>query len=620
MKKILTIIGNRPQFIKLAATSKYLRGLGSRRPYDDVVVNTGQHYDALMSDVFFEDLVLPVPKYDLQIGSGHIVDQTGRMLRQLREIINAERPGAVMLYGDTISTLAGALAAAHSGVPVIHVEAGERFYRRAQIPEEINRVVTDTVAALNLAVSRKAYDYLRREGMDPRRVRFTGDIMYDLFLTSIEQCEERASISPRDFGCEPNGYILSTIHRAENTDAPEVLIGILGALDRAPLPTILPAHPRTVKLLDAAGWRPAGNLKLVAPLGYFDFLRLLKDCALVVSDSGGVTREAFFGGKGCVVPAKDWVWTEPVEAGWLIEAGQDPEDIHAAISSFRPTGAPPVQAYFGDGKAAQRIVEETAKFLDEWQGEAPWHPLGRRSELPKTEISRTSFAELQAFLKAGAAAGFVFMPLAQGLKDAAHSPLAILRHHVAIDPCHALDMARIEAEAGARGTFFIAAASPCYNLMELKTRTAIMEIRAMGHELGLLLEASAGHEPAVIRHYIAILETMFDTPITAIASINEAPAALAAAIGMPSADHGPAVQGARFISDAEGRWPITAHTIFDGGGRIDVLLHPIWWNEIPTGGFESLMRAADRKRDALWRAFAARSGRMRVGWLAGGVD
>lgn len=421
---VLTVVGNRPQFIKLGVTARALRDLGPAAPFRSVVVNTGQHYDTLLSDVFFQELQIEAPDYNLGVGSGAIVDQVGKMLPLLREIIEREAPDAVLVYGDTNSTLAAAIVAAHHNVPLIHVEGGERLYRRAAMPEEVNRVATDHLADLCLCSSRKALAYLAREGFGPERARFVGDPMYDLFKLTGELLQARPAAQPAQLDLVPGAYVMATLHRAENTDSLEAGIGLMEALDGAPMPVLLPAHPRLTARLDAWGWAPSGALRLIPPLGYFDFQSLLRQSALVVTDSGGVGREALFAGKGAIVPLESSAWIEAVESGLAQMVGQDPARLAAALRDFTPRA--PVEGFvehlFGAGDAGRRIVAEVARELAApgRRAEGPWHPIARFAQLPPAvdAMNRTFDAFAAQVAEAAARHGAVTLDLSRSLDNA----------------------------------------------------------------------------------------------------------------------------------------------------------------------------------------------------------
>jgi len=310
MRKIFTVLGARPQFIKAAPVSRAL----SQADLAEVIAHTGQHFDALMSDVFFDELGIPKPAYNLEINSlGHGA-MTGRMIEKLEGAILAEKPDMVLVYGDTNSTLAGALVGAKLNIPVAHIEAGLRSFNR-RMPEEVNRVVADHVSTLLFCPTRSAVDNLRAEGVRDG-VHAVGDVMFDMTLAAIERSAERSSIL-EVHGLRPGGYAVATVHRAENTDDPERFAEIIGWLEAAArsTPIVLPVHPRTRKLLASRGIDPAG-LTLIEPLGYLDMTRLVHHAAAVFTDSGGLQKEAYFHRVPCVTLRDETEWVETIEAGW----------------------------------------------------------------------------------------------------------------------------------------------------------------------------------------------------------------------------------------------------------------------------------------------------------------
>ncbi len=322
----------------------------------EVCVHTGQHYDETMSEVFFRELEIPRPKYNLGIGSGLNGDQTGRMLSALERVILEQKPQWVVVYGDTNSTLAGALAAAKLRVPVAHVEAGLRSYNRA-MPEELNRVVADHLSSLLFAPTQQAVQNLAREGIAGPSVHQVGDVMYDATLHYGALARSQSQIL-QDWGLKEKGYLLATIHRAENADCAARLGAIVSALERINLnlPVIWPVHPRTRKELALAGINPA--VRMESPVGYLHMQRLEQSAAVILTDSGGVQKEAAFHGVPCVTVRTETEWVELVEGGWNRLANPaDADAIVHAVASARGSALPPVnQLPYGDGRAAEEIV------------------------------------------------------------------------------------------------------------------------------------------------------------------------------------------------------------------------------------------------------------------------
>jgi UDP-GlcNAc3NAcA epimerase len=346
--KILSVVGARPQFIKAAPVGRALR----KASIDEVLLHTGQHYDPGMSDVFFRELSIGEPDYNLGVGSGSHAAQTAAMLTGIEDALIRERPDWVLVYGDTNSTLAGALAAAKVGVPVAHVEAGLRSYNRA-MPEEINRVVADSLSSLLFCPTGTAVENLAREGITSG-VHVVGDVMYDAILLASGSTDSIAGEILGRLGLRSGAYLLATVHRASNTDNPDNLRAIMSALGAAGEPVVFPVHPRTRKALESAGVRPAGSVKLVEPVSYLEMLALEKHARLILTDSGGVQKEALWLGVPCVTMRTETEWVETVDAGWNTLAGTDPARILAAIRTPGPHGSPP-QPY-GDGTASERIA------------------------------------------------------------------------------------------------------------------------------------------------------------------------------------------------------------------------------------------------------------------------
>jgi UDP-N-acetylglucosamine 2-epimerase len=349
--KIVTVAGARPQFVKASPLSRELR---QHRQHQEILVHTGQHYDAAMSAIFFQELDLPEPDYYLGVGSGSHGAQTGAMLAAVEEVLLQERPDAVLVYGDTNSTLAGALAAAKLHIPVAHVEAGLRSFNRA-MPEEINRVMTDHLATWLFAPAESAKQQLAREGVESG-VLVVGDIMLDAVLMHQERAAE-LSPYPEIAGVAPGQYVLATIHRAESTDDPVRLASILAGLDRLDFPVIMPLHPRTKKQFDALGIVPGRNVHLRKPVGFLDMLQLERLASCIVTDSGGVQKEAYYLGVPCVTVRGETEWVETVAAGWNRLSAADPDDLVASVRQMATHARErPRPSLYGAGDTARCIV------------------------------------------------------------------------------------------------------------------------------------------------------------------------------------------------------------------------------------------------------------------------
>ncbi|MCB8817216.1 non-hydrolyzing UDP-N-acetylglucosamine 2-epimerase [Desulfosporosinus shakirovi] len=350
--KIATVVGARPQFIKAASVSRVLR-----RDHQEILIHTGQHYDTNMSDIFFDELHIPRPDFHLGIGSGRHGAQTGAILEKVEEVLIQETPDALLVYGDTNSTLAGALAASKLHIPVIHIEAGLRSFNR-RMPEEINRILTDHLSGRLSCPTETAVKNLIAEGIT-EGVSQDGDVMYDAFLYNLELAKEKSTILQM-LGLGPKSYILCTIHRAENTDDPARLTQILKALSKISLPVVLPLHPRTRKIVHELGLTSLLNrLKVIEPVGYLDMITLEANTLKLVTDSGGVQKEAYFAGVPCITMRDETEWVETVDVGWNRLTGADEEKILEAVEMFTPPENHP--SIFGDGKAAEQIVATFGK-------------------------------------------------------------------------------------------------------------------------------------------------------------------------------------------------------------------------------------------------------------------
>ncbi len=370
--KIVTIVGARPQFIKAGAVSRAIQDWNKRgKRIQEILVHTGQHYDYLMDQVFFEELNLPKPDYHLGVGSGSHAKQTGWMLQHIERVLVKQKPEAVIVYGDTNSTLAGALAAAKLNIPIGHVEAGLRSYVRS-MPEEINRVVTDHLSTFLFCPTGQAVKNLKDEGINSGRgrvVRKVGDVMYDSILYYSKLAERKSSIL-KDLGLSlstPNSelrtqnYYLATLHRAENTDDPKRLNSILSALNEIGrnTPTVMPLHPRTRKMMKAYRlFRGFKNIKFIQPISYFDMLKLEKNAKSILTDSGGIQKEAYWLRVPCFTLRDETEWTETIKSGWNVLTGTGVRRIVNEVRHMeRRRRYLKGDGIFGDGKASEKIVQ-----------------------------------------------------------------------------------------------------------------------------------------------------------------------------------------------------------------------------------------------------------------------
>ncbi len=359
--KVATILGARPQFIKAAAVSRVIRDRHAGG-IEEVLVHTGQHYDGNMSQVFFDELDIPRPRYNLEISGGNHGAMTGRMLEAIENVLLREKPDWVLIYGDTNSTLAGALAAAKLHMPVAHVEAGLRSFNM-RMPEEINRILADRVSSLLFCPTETAVANLRAEGI-AKGVHHVGDVMYDVALFYRDQAR-RQSNCLQELGLTEGEFALATCHRAENTDDPERLNGIVSALGRIAerLPVVLPLHPRTRKQLAEHGLTDRlGSVRITDPLPFLDMVALEQAARVILTDSGGVQKEAFFYGVPCITLRDETEWVETVSAGANRLVGASPSAILAAFDDvMNETSSAVHDKPYGDGDAAGKIVALLAR-------------------------------------------------------------------------------------------------------------------------------------------------------------------------------------------------------------------------------------------------------------------
>jgi len=359
--KVATIIGARPQFIKASAVSRAFARYNSRsgkKGLTERIIHTGQHYDDNMSKAFFEELDIPQPDYNLGVGSGTHASQTAVMLERIEEVLLREKPDMAIVHGDTNSTLAGALSAVKLQIPVAHVEAGLRSFNR-RMAEEINRVLADRVSVMLFCPTPIAVQNLNAEGITAG-VYEVGDVMYDSALFYREKAGVIESDLLAGFGIEPKSYFLATVHRAENTDDAERLGGILkglGDISTAANPTVLPLHPRTKKMVAELGLSASEHVRILEPASYLQMIALEANAKAVLTDSGGVQKEAYIFSVPCITLRDETEWVETVEAGWNVLVGSDSEKIITAVARIDGKTRAERKSFYGDGRAAERICE-----------------------------------------------------------------------------------------------------------------------------------------------------------------------------------------------------------------------------------------------------------------------
>ena len=368
MIKILTIVGARPQFIKVAPVSIEF---SKEKNVQEIIIHTGQHFDKKMSDIFFNEMSLPIPKYNLEIGGGSHGSNTGKMLEKIENVLLEEKPDCVLVYGDTNSTLAGALAASKLHIPVMHVEAGIRSFNR-RMPEEINRLLTDHISEICFAPTTNAVSNLEKEGIEKSKIIMSDDVMADASRIYGEISNQNSEIIDK-LNLRGKPFILATIHRAENTDNKEILESILSAFGKVKnyknIEIILPIHPRTMKAIEL------NNLTFlleyftcIDPVGFLDMISLEKHASLIVTDSGGVQKEAFFNNTKCITVRTETEWVELVNCGWntLVDP-HDPEKIYSEIiKNLEQQFMPNKPDLYGNGYAAKEIVKNIINFLSKY--------------------------------------------------------------------------------------------------------------------------------------------------------------------------------------------------------------------------------------------------------------
>lgn len=600
--KIVTVIGARPQFVKAAMVSRALE----ESKLSQVVVHTGQHYDHALSGLFFDELKMVEPDYNLGIGSGSRQEQLGQITASVAEVLQKEQPDGVLIYGDTTSSLGGTLAASQMDIPVFHVEGGERIFRRKDVPEETNRCLIDHAAHCNLVSSRQAERYLKREGLAPQRVQFVGDVMYDLFVWGCNALDSMETDPVESFGVEPGNYHLATIHRAEHTKDPHHLRALLAKLDESESPTVMPLHPATEKALKSINATFSGNLRLIPPQGYANFLKLLLNCDKVVTDSGGVTREAFFARKASIIPMVNSWWTNIVNQGWARTVGHDPDALAEALATFEAPATYP-DGLFGDGNASARIVKSIEDVLSKSDPEA-WHPRGSLASIQGTATNGFSPERYRDFVTSLKDAGYefgLFNEVDDRLKTA--KPFVLMRHDLDMSIEYATRLAAIEHDLGVCSTYFVMVRNPLYNPFTVENSKSIRSMLDMGHALGLHFDCAC-YPHDMTRTQLSeacekeadLLGNFFGVEIDTVSYHRPSPLVLEDGKGISgrlmNTYDTTLRRNVQYFSDSRGGWmrgtPLDSEE-FAARKPLQVLTHPVWWANSPATPHETLMRFVD---------------------------
>jgi len=603
--KIVTVVGARPQFVKAAIVSKELK---NHNNIEEILIHTGQHFDHNMSDVFFSELELKNPNLNLRIQEKSPSKQLSKMIDALSDSLKKEKPEATMVYGDTNSTLATAIVSNQLNIPLIHVEGGERIYRRKNVPEEINRILTDHSSVKILTSTKRALKFLEREGLGIRSM-FVGDPLYDLFLWGLKRQTLNKKNIVEDFNLEENNFILATLHRAENTSNKNILLGLLNTLDECDYKVVLPVHPRIKNILKESNYKPKKNLKLIDPLGYIDFQRLLISAKKVFTDSGGVTREAYFSKKMCIVPMFNSWWTEIVESGWCIEVGRDFEVIKMALNRSEPSEKF-VENIFGDGNSKKLIVDELnlislkeSKNLDSF----PWHKNGTIKDLPKVRNNNFSYSNYEFMIQKFIDSGYSFEFFGDAEKNInENKSFVLLRHDIDMSIEKALKIAEIEKNLGVKSTYFFLLRNDFYNIFSKRATNLIKKILSFGHELGLHFDTDSYVDLDInkinfeCKKEALILGNWFNKKVNTISFHRPNDFILS---GDPLLTY-PLLHSymplfsseIKYMSDSKGIWnngnPLDSDS-FKNQKPIQILTHPIWWNEKSIDTYQNLLDFLD---------------------------
>ncbi|MBT5400313.1 UDP-N-acetylglucosamine 2-epimerase (non-hydrolyzing) [bacterium] len=604
-RKILTVVGARPQFIKSAIVSEALKKYEKDFFLEEVVVNTGQHYDKDMSDIFYNELRIKNPDYNLNIGPNNIYTQLSSIVRKLGDIVTKESPDVVLVYGDTTSTLAAATVSSILDVPLVHIESGERIYRRVGVPEETNRIITDHISTIALTSTKRAVSYLIREGFSPSRIKFVGDPMYDLFIKYNNNNNKSEFI--QSFKYKQGAFHLATIHRVQNTNNKELLKSILDALDSSEIPVVLPLHPRVSKILKELRYFPKNNLEIIKPLSYIDFTYILRLCNKVFTDSGGVTREAFFARKPCIIPMENSWWSEVVESGWAIEVGTNSNKITNALNNFIPKNDYP-EGLFGNGESSKKIAKALFDFVCKSDKDGAWHRHGYFHQLPKSSSTNFTYSEYEKTLKILIDEGYSFESFSdtQEMLDLGKR-FVLMRHDIDLSLEKALMIAEIESKFRVTSTYFIMLRNDFYNIFSKQGTEIINNIVKFGHQIGLHFDCSAYPQNLTNKEFsqacldeCKVINEWFNINIEIISYHRPGKVVMSGDCSISHPLHHTYMplytNKISYKSDSRGKWghghPLESQA-FKDRKPLHILTHPIWWNKRPIAPYQNLHKFID---------------------------
>jgi UDP-N-acetylglucosamine 2-epimerase len=629
IRKIVTVIGARPQFVKAAIFSNFLKKSEFKQKFNEVIIHTGQHYDSILSDVFFSELEIPSPKYNLEVGSHSTCHQISLMIDKLETIILKEKPDIVLVYGDTNSSVSASIVGSYLNIPVVHVEAGERIFRRKEVPEEISRIITDNVSSLCLTSTKKAYSYLKREGMADNRIAFVGDLMYDAFIIGKDKLHKMDTTSFDRLNLKSNSYNLATIHRPQNTNNINTLINLLDTFSKSDIPVFLPLHPRVRNILNKHKYKPKGNLILGEPLGYYDFMKALLQCKKVITDSGGVAREAFFAKKACIIPMENSWWTEIIESGWGVTVDPSDSSFLDNINTLTEPDFYP-DSVFGDGNSSLKILQNIELFLKEYDGESNWHQYGKFSDLPKvksTDIHKSNYQNLIKGLLKNGYEFSSFINYDKNLDKEKH--FVLMRHDIDMSIEKALDIAKIEYKLGITSTYFFMIRNDFYNIFSKSGTRLVKEILSFGHHLGIHFDCDAYGDNITEEEInsecskeVEIMKKWFNKNVDAVSFHRPSKLVLegSASLTFPIIHTymKSLLKDVHYVSDSRGEWKYGhpfEQLAFKNKKPMQILTHPIWWNERPNSPYHSLLNFIDENKISIDKNLAKNCEVFKVGNL-----